>query len=73
MPEGDTIHRAAARLTPRSRARESSAPTRRTRARRSTAAPPSSQGATLEAVEARGKHLLAHFSGGARRCTAIWG
>jgi len=64
MPEGDTIHRAARRLDVALRGREivqADAPNPRSpihgRAKRL-------EGTTLERVEARGKHLLAHFSGG---------
>ena len=62
MPEGDTIHRAARRLDGALGGREielAETPSARSpihgRAGRL-------QGATLERVEARGKHLLAHFS-----------
>lgn len=64
MPEGDTIHRAARRLEAALRGREiglADAPDPRSplhgRAEQL-------QGSVLEWVEARGKHLLAHFSGG---------
>ena len=63
MPEGDTIHRAAARLDAALGGRVmelADAPDPRSpihgRAKQL-------EGRTLEAVEARGKHLLAHFSG----------
>ncbi|MBA2239673.1 MAG: Fpg/Nei family DNA glycosylase [Solirubrobacterales bacterium] len=63
MPEGDTIHRAANRLRTALAGRVielADAPSPRSpihgRAK-------SLQGRTLELVEARGKHLLAHFSG----------
>lgn len=62
MPEGDTIHRAARRLDTALRGKEmqlADAPNARSpihgRAKRL-------EGATLERVEARGKHLIAHFS-----------
>ncbi len=63
MPEGDTIHRAARRLDAALRGRvmeRAEAPNPRSPiyARASEL-----QGRTLESVEARGKHLLAHFSG----------
>ena len=64
MPEGDTIHRAARRLDAALRGRElvlADAPNPRSpihgRAKRL-------EGSVLERVEARGKHLLAHFSTG---------
>jgi endonuclease VIII len=64
MPEGDTIHRAARRLEVALGGREivlADAPSPRSplhgRAGRL-------QGSVLERAEARGKHLLAHFSGG---------
>lgn len=63
MPEGDTIHRAARRLEGALAGREiglAAAPDPRSpvhgRAQQL-------QGTVLERVEARGKHLLAHFSG----------
>lgn len=64
MPEGDTIHRAARRMDAALRGKEivlADAPNARSpihgRANRL-------QGSVLEKVEARGKHLLAHFSTG---------
>lgn len=64
MPEGDTIHRAARRIDVALRGRElllADAPNPRSpihgKAKRL-------EGQTLERVEARGKHLIAHFSGG---------
>lgn len=64
MPEGDTIHRAARRMDAALRGREmvlADAPNPRSpihgRAKRL-------EGSVLEQVEARGKHLLAHFSTG---------
>lgn len=64
MPEGDTIHRAARRMDAALRGREmalADAPNPRSpihgRAKEL-------QGSVLERVEARGKHLLAHFSSG---------
>ena len=64
MPEGDTIHGVASRLNAALAGRElelADAPNPRSplhnRAREL-------QGRTLERAEARGKHLLAHFSGG---------
>jgi endonuclease VIII len=64
MPEGDTIHRAAARLDAALGGRRielADAPDPRSpiHGRAGQLA-----GTTLERVEARGKHLLAHFSGG---------
>lgn len=59
MPEGDTIHRAAARLRP---ALEGHALVRFDAARLVGDRP--RPGERIEAVEARGKHLLVHFSGG---------
>lgn len=59
MPEGDTIHRAAARLRP---ALEGHALVR-FEARRLVGDHPR-PGERIDAVEARGKHLLIHFSGG---------
>src|SRR5690242_8799906 len=63
MPEGDTIHRIADRMRVALAGRTlelADAPSPRsplhTRA-------PELQGRTLEAVEARGKNLLVHFSG----------
>jgi endonuclease VIII len=64
MPEGDTIHRAAERMRVALGGRE---------IERAEALAPRSplagragelEGSVLEAVEARGKHLLAHFSSG---------
>ena len=63
MPEGDTLHRAAARLQPlvgERLGRRDAAPTR-TRRRRS---PSGSTAAGLEAVEAIGKNLVLRFEGG---------
>ena len=64
MPEGDTIHRAARRMDAALRGREmamADAPNPRSpihgRAKKL-------EGSVLERVEARGKHLLAHFSTG---------
>jgi len=64
MPEGDTIHRAARRMDAALRGREmvlADAPNPRSpihgRAKKL-------EGSVLEKVEARGKHLLAHFSSG---------
>ena len=64
MPEGDTIHRAARRMDAALRGREmvlADAPNPRSpihgRAKKL-------EGSVLERVEARGKHLLAHFSSG---------
>ena len=64
MPEGDTIHRAARRMDAALRGRElllADAPNPRSpihgRAKKL-------EGSVLEQVEARGKHLLAHFSTG---------
>jgi endonuclease VIII len=64
MPEGDTIHRAAKRIDAALRGREmvlADAPNPRSpihgRAKRL-------EGSVLERVEARGKHLIAHFSSG---------
>lgn len=59
MPEGDTIHRAAARLRPALQGKELVA----FEARR-TPRPWPRPGEHIEAVEARGKHLLMAFSGG---------
>ena len=64
MPEGDTIHRAAAKMRLALEGKEIG--------RAETPGPRSPihgragtlEGRTLEAVEARGKHLIAHFSGG---------
>jgi len=63
MPEGDTIHRAARRLNAALRGREiagSDAPNPRSPIHHRAA---ELRGRTLELAEARGKHLLAHFSG----------
>ena len=63
MPEGDTIHRAATRLGAALGGRRielADAPDPRSPIHRRAA---QLEGRTLEAVEARGKHLLAHFSG----------
>ena len=59
MPEGDTIHRAANRLRP---ALEGQVLTR-FEAPRLTGDRPAA-GERIDGVEARGKHLLVHFSGG---------
>jgi endonuclease-8 len=59
VPEGDTIHRAAARLRPALAGRE----VRRFRAPRLAGDRPK-VGARIEEVEAVGKHLLVHFEGG---------
>ncbi|WP_436794961.1 Fpg/Nei family DNA glycosylase [Actinospongicola halichondriae] len=59
MPEGDTIHRAAARLRP---ALVGHTLTRFEAARLAGDRP--RPGETIETVEARGKHLLIGFSGG---------
>ncbi len=64
MPEGDTIHRAARRLEAALGGKQielADAPNPRSPIH-GRAAP--LQGSVLERVEARGKHLLAHFSGG---------
>src|SRR5688572_14285411 len=64
MPEGDTIHRAAARLGAALGGKEillADAPNPRSPVHGRAAA---LEGRVLERVEARGKHLLAHFSGG---------
>jgi endonuclease-8 len=63
VPEGDTIHRAAARINVALGGREiglAEAPNPRSPLHRRAA---ELQGRTLEAAEARGKHLLVHFSG----------
>ncbi len=63
MPEGDTIHRAARRMQAALGGREmalADAPNPRSPIHRARA---ELQGRTLELAEARGKHLLAHFSG----------
>ena len=59
MPEGDTIHRAAIRMRPALAGR---ALTRFEAARLVGDRP--ALGEVIEDVEARGKHLLIHFSGG---------
>ncbi len=59
MPEGDTIHRTAARLRPALLGRT----VVRVEATRS-AHPCPPPGTVIEAVEARGKHLLVHFDDG---------
>ncbi len=59
MPEGDTIHRAAIRMRP---ALAGHALTRFEAARLAGDRP--ALGEVIEDVEARGKHLLIHFSGG---------
>lgn len=72
MPEGDTIHRVAARLRPAVEGRELvrlDLP----RVQR----PHPSPGETIESVRARGKHLVISFSGGASlrvhlRMTGSW-
>ena len=65
MPEGDTIHRVARRHeTRRWRAASRAAPRRRTPARRPPARRRARGAGRSSAAEARGKHLLAHFSGG---------
>ena len=64
MPEGDTIHRAARRLNAALRGQEiqrAGAPNARSPLHHRGE---ELQGRTLELAEARGKHLLAHFSGG---------
>jgi endonuclease-8 len=64
VPEGDTIHRAAARLNAALGGREiglAEAPNARSPLHRRAA---ELQGRTLEEAEAIGKHLLVHFSGG---------
>lgn len=63
MPEGDTIHRAARRLNAVLRGREiaeARAPNPRSPIHHRASELP---GRTLELAEARGKHLLVHFSG----------
>lgn len=59
MPEGDTLHNAAARLKP---ALEGHVLTRFDAPWLRGAAPTPGERITL--VEARGKHLLLHFDGG---------
>jgi endonuclease-8 len=64
MPEGDTIHRIARRINAALGGREiglADAPSRRSPIHNRAA---ELRGRTLEGAEARGKHLLAHFSGG---------
>ncbi len=62
MPEGDALHRAAARFRPLvGRRVTASSPHPRGRA---TGVAAAVDGRTLEAVEAVGKHLLLRFSGG---------
>ena len=63
MPEGDTIHQAAERINVALGGREigvAQAPNPRSPLHRRAA---ELQGRTLEEAEARGKHLLVHFSG----------
>jgi endonuclease VIII len=63
MPEGDTIHRIAARMSSALGGREieeATAPSPRSPVHHRAG---ELSGRTLERVEARGKHLLAHFSG----------
>jgi endonuclease-8 len=65
VPEGDTIHRAAERINTALAGREigrAEAPNPRSPLHRRAG---ELQGRTLEEAEARGKHLLVHFSGGA--------
>jgi endonuclease VIII len=74
MPEGDTIHRAAAMLRT---AVEGAAVTGFDAPRARKAAPPPEPGETVERVEARGKHLLIRFTGGTTlhthmRMTGAW-
>ena len=62
MPEGDALHRAAARLQPLVGQRiEAESPSPRGAA---TGVAPAVDGRILERVEAVGKHLLLHFEGG---------
>jgi endonuclease VIII len=64
MPEGDTIHRAARRLSAALGSKEierAEAPNPRSPLHHRAG---ELEGRTLERVDARGKHLLAHFSGG---------
>ena len=64
MPEGDTIHRAARKIHTALAGREmqlADAPNPRSPIHNRSG---ELTGATLEQVEARGKHLLLHFSGG---------
>jgi endonuclease-8 len=72
MPEGDTIHRTAATLRTVLEGRN----LERFEAPRVRGARPQA-GTRIEAVEARGKHLLVHFAGGAvlhthMRMTGSW-
>ena len=72
MPEGDTIHRTAATLRTVLEGRE----LRRFEASRVRGRPPAA-GSRIEAVEARGKHLLIRFEDGAvlhshMRMTGSW-
>jgi endonuclease VIII len=63
MPEGDTIHRAARRMNAALRGQEmqrAAAPNPRSPLHHRAA---ELEGRRLELAEARGKHLLAHFSG----------
>ena len=63
MPEGDTIHRIARRMNAALAGREidrAEAPSARSPIHHRAA---ELRGRTLESVEARGKHLIAHFSG----------
>jgi endonuclease VIII len=65
VPEGDTIHRAARNINTALGGREvalAEAPNPRSPLHRRAA---ELQGTTLEEAEARGKHLLVHFSGSA--------
>jgi len=57
MPEGDSLHRAAAQLAPKLAGQ----PLRRLELVRSGARTEGLLGSTIEAVEARGKNLLVHF------------
>ncbi len=59
MPEGDTIHRAAARLRPALEGKELV----RLEAHRASGRPPR-PGTVIDAVEAIGKHLLIRFADG---------
>ena len=74
MPEGDTIHRAAAMLRT---AIEGAAVTGFDAPRARGTAPPPEPGETVQRVEARGKHLLIRSSGGTTlhthmRMTGVW-
>jgi endonuclease-8 len=63
VPEGDTIHRAARRMNAALRGKEmqrAEAPSGRSPVHHRAS---ELEGRTLELAEARGKHLLAHFSG----------